>query len=156
MPTLLPCRRFTARVTRTQLGSFLLESLIAVFIVAIAILGLVGLISRSMQNVDDSKFRGEAAALGASLIGQMWVSDRTTATLQANFDSSGGGAQYTEFKNMVKQRLPNAGDPTVTIVAGSTPQASDVAVTITWRPPGENGLMPDHQYQTFATVGANN
>jgi type IV pilus assembly protein PilV len=58
-----------------QRGSFLLESLIAVLIVALGVLGLLGLLGRSMQSVDDNKYRGEAAYLANGLIGQMWVSD---------------------------------------------------------------------------------
>lgn len=138
---------------RALRGSFLLEALIAVFIIAMAILGLIGLMSRSMQNVDEAKYRGEAAALAATLIGNMWVSDRALAALQAKFESATAGPGYTEFKTLVLQRLPNATDPVVTIVGGATAQASDVTITMTWSPPGE---ATARQYQTFATVGANN
>ncbi len=41
----------------------MLEALIAILIVALGVLGIVGLYARSVQNVDDSKFRGEAALL---------------------------------------------------------------------------------------------
>ncbi len=54
-----------------QSGSFLLEALIAILIVALGVLGSVGLLARSMQDVDDAKFRGEAAYLANSIIDQM-------------------------------------------------------------------------------------
>jgi type IV pilus assembly protein PilV len=66
-----------------QSGSFLLEALIAILIVALGVLGSVGLLARSMQDVDDAKNRGEAAYLANMLIGRMWTSDRLTANLTA-------------------------------------------------------------------------
>ncbi len=69
-----------------QRGSFLLEALVAILIVAFGILGLLGLEARALQNVDDAQYRSEAVALANSYIGQMWVADQTT--LAANFDST--------------------------------------------------------------------
>jgi len=145
------CRsRRTADVV-FQRGSFLLEALIAVLIVALAILGIVGLMAWSIQNVDDSKYRGEAAALGTNFVGNMWIDDRTTGALKAKFESPGAG--FTEFQTLMSQRLPNAQPPVVTIVAGTMPNTSDVTVTMQWQPPGDAAM---HSYQVFATVGANN
>jgi Tfp pilus assembly protein PilV len=134
-----------------QRGYFLLEALIAVFIVALAILGLIGLMARSIQNVDESKFRGEAAALTSAFVGNMWIDDRTLASLQAKYKSPGAG--YVELQNLADQRLPNAAAPVVDIVAGQTPNSADVTVTLQWQPPGEHD---PHVYRTFATIGANN
>ncbi|MFO1412489.1 MAG: pilus assembly protein PilV [Burkholderiales bacterium] len=140
---------------RRQRGSFLLEALIAILIVALGVLGSVGLLARSMQQVDDSRNRGEAAYLASWLIGQMWVTNRDTATLDATYGSSTAGTGYTDFKTMVQQRLPNAGDPVVTVGAGpiaATTTNSLVTVTITWTPPGET---TPHQYNVTASIGAN-
>jgi type IV pilus assembly protein PilV len=142
---------------RRQAGSFLLEALIAILIVALGVLGSVGLLARSMQEVDDSRNRGEAAYLASWLIGQMWVSNRDTATLDANYGSATAGAGYTDFKSLVQQRLPSAGDPVVTIVAGpigTTTTNSLATITITWTPPGDAG-GPAHQYNVTASIGAN-
>jgi type IV pilus assembly protein PilV len=144
----------------TQQGSYLLEALIAILIVAIGVLGVVGLYVRSMQNVDDAKFRGEAALLVNTLIGQMWVSDTSFASLQAKFDSGGGGAEYTEFAAMVAQRMPNSVPPTVVVAAGPTLTSTDVLITVQWIHPGDNDpLLPAplkyRQYQVNATIGSN-
>ena len=136
---------------RFSRGSFLLEALVAVLIIAFAILGLVGLVSRSIQNVDENKFRGEAAALAASYIGQMWVDDRTPAALKAKYES--GGAGYLDLDTMVKDRLPGALAPTVTVAPGFTANSSNVTVTLQWKPPGDTAVR---QYEMFAVVGANN
>ncbi len=133
-----------------QRGSFLLEALIAILIIALAVLGLVGLLAHSMQNVDDAKFRGEAAFLANAYIGEMWVADKTT--LAAQFDSVSGGAQYAEFQAVVAQRLPNTNPPTVTVAAGVPPTSRNVRVTITWRPPGD---AETHQHDAIATIGTN-
>jgi type IV pilus assembly protein PilV len=144
----------------TQRGSYLLEALIAILIVAIGVLGVVGLYVRSMQNVDDAKFRGEAALLVNTLVGQMWVSDTSFASLQAKFDSGGAGAEYTEFAAMVAQRMPNSVPPTVVVAAGPTLTSTDVLITIQWIHPGDNDpLLPlplkYRQYQVNATIGSN-
>ena len=138
------------RTSSTQAGSFLLEALIAVLIVALGVLGILGLLARSMQNIDETKYRGEAAYLANAYIGEMWVADKTS--LAAHFSDSGGGAEYDEFKQYVAQRLPNALDPVVTIAAGPTDTSSMVQVTLQWRMPGSSDV---HQHIATATVGAN-
>jgi type IV pilus assembly protein PilV len=135
-----------------QRGSFLLEALISVLIVAFGVLGLIGLQARAIQNVDDAQYRGEASYLANALIGQMWVSNQ--ATLVADFDSGGAGIPYTEFKTWVGQRLPgaSANPPLVNITPGVTATSSDVRVTVYWLPPGE---ISRHKYDVEATIGTN-
>lgn len=153
-----------------QRGSFLMEALIAILIVALGVLGSVGLLARSMQDIDDAKFRGEAAYLANAYLGQMWVSDRLTTSLDANFGSTAAGANYTEFAAVVAQRLPGAGTcpPDVTIGAGpigapSPLTNSVVTITIRWFKPNE--VTPTapasctsplwHKFDLSATIGAN-
>ena len=153
--------RAVSRTRRpTQQGSYLLEALIAILIVAIGVLGVVGLYVRSMQNVDDAKFRGEAALLVNTLVGQMWVSDTSFASLQAKFDSGVGGPGFTEFAAMVAQRMPNSVPPTVVVAAGPTLTSTDVLITVQWIHPGDNdpllpALLKYRQYQVNATIGSN-
>ena len=140
------------RAARALRGSFLLEALIAILIIAFAVLGLVGLMARSMQNVDDAKFRGEAAYLASAYIGEMWIDDK--AALNANFDDSSGGVNYNAFKTLVAQRLPNAAAPapTVTITPGPTPLSRQVEIIISWQPPGDKER---HEHRASATIGVN-
>jgi type IV pilus assembly protein PilV len=141
-----------------QRGSFLLEALISVLIVALGLLGLIALQARAIQNVDDAQYRAEAAYLANALLGQMWIHDPTK--LVADFDAGGGGANYTEFKAWVDQRLPGANlpgnAPVVTVTQpGLTPQATDVRIRLFWQPPGEPAGSPAHQYEIVATVAGN-
>jgi len=171
MPLIVPMRRLRAR----ERGSFLMEALIAILIVALGVLGSVGLLARSMQDIDDAKFRGEAAYLANGYLGQMWVADRLTTSLDANFGSASAGANYAEFAAVVAQRLPNAGacPPRVTVAAGpiGAPNPltnSLVTITIYWFKPGDVTqavpACPDapalpstlwHKFDLSATIGAN-
>ena len=139
----------------SQQGSFMLEALIAILIVALGVLGIVGLYARSVQNVDDAKFRGEAALLVNTLMGQMWTTDTHLANLKARFDSGGGGAEYVEFAAMVAQRMPNSVAPVVTVTAGPTPTSSSVLVTIKWKHPGDTLDVAPRQYDVNAIIGSN-
>lgn len=140
----------------TQGGSFLLEALVAVLIVALGILGLVGLQARAIQHTDDSQYRSEAAFLANDLLGRMWTSNQ--ANLVVDFAAASGGVPYTDFKAWVFARLPGAsaiaGNPDVTVVPrfGDPTMGYDVVITIRWQPPGD--ALP-HRYQTGATVKLN-
>jgi type IV pilus assembly protein PilV len=133
-------------------GSFLLEALISVLIVAFGILGLIGLQARAIQNVDDSQYRGEAAYLANGLIGQMWVYDRTK--LVTDFTGPGSGPGFTEFKALINQRLPGAATtaPTVLITPGTSANNYNVVINVFWQPPGD----VQHKYQVSGTVAFNN
>jgi type IV pilus assembly protein PilV len=147
----------TKRSMCRQRGSFLLEALIAVLIVALGILGLIGLEAKSIQNVDDNQFRAEAVFMANTLVGQMWTSNQ--ATLAAQFDSTlaGPGTPYDEFKNFVQARLPQAAwtpAPLVVIAPRLPGTAVDATITVFWTPPGDL-VNTFHQYQSTATVGFN-
>ena len=146
-----------ARPRRARVrGSFLLEALVSVLIVALAVLGLMGLMARGMQDVDESKMRGEAALLASSYIGQMWVDDRTQATLQAKYGPA--GPEFNNLKTMIAQRLPN-GSAIVAVANGATLNTTEIELEIRWTPPSLNlatSPLPYHRYQAFATIGANN
>ena len=140
-----------------QGGSFLLEALISVLIVAFGILGLIGLQARAIQNVDDAQYRSEAAYVADALLGQMWVYDRTK--LIADFDSGGGGPVYAEFKAWVGQRLPGAitYPPIVTVTQPGVPTATSTTVymRIRWKAPSDPVADPPHFYEVDAILGSN-
>jgi type IV pilus assembly protein PilV len=145
---------FPRRPPARERGSFLLEALVAILIVAFGILGLVGLQARVLQQVDDAQFRSEAVFMTNTLIGQMWTSPY--ASLAADFSGPGAGARYTEFRDWVQQRLPGASgqDPTVVVTPNVGAPGTDVTITVFWKPPGE--ISPSfHQFQATATIGQN-
>lgn len=147
----------------TQRGVALLEALIAILIFSIGVLSIVALQAASVNLSADAKYRSEAGLLANQLIGQMWVADRTAATLQTNFQSAGSGvaagANYATWQTTVANTLPGisgvaANLPTVTVVPVVTTNATSSLVTITifWKPPSEPATNPAHQYVTIAQI----
>jgi type IV pilus assembly protein PilV len=146
----------TPTTSQRQRGSFLLEALVAVLIVALGVLGLVGLQARAMQDTDESQFRSEAAYLANDVISRMWTSNQTT--LEADFENNAtAGSPYDDFKTVVQRRLPGADlqDPDITVTPRGGPASFgyDVLVTIYWQPPSAAWR---HRYDTAATVRLNN
>jgi type IV pilus assembly protein PilV len=139
---------------RKQSGSMLLEGLIAILLFSVGILAVVGLQAASVKLVGDAQYRSDASLLANQLIGQMWASDRTPATLQTNF-SSPSGAQYTNWLNNVKADLPGVtgNEPVVAIAAPANPThapSSVVTVTIYWNAPNEPAKA--HKYTIVAEI----
>lgn len=129
----------------------LLEALIAILIFSMGILAVVGLQAASIRASGDAKYRSDASLLANRLIGQMWVSNRVPATLQANFQT--GGPSYVTWAAYVQSALPGvaANPPTVGVVpvAGPNATTSQVTITIFWKTPSGSDV---HRYQTMAQI----
>jgi len=144
-----------AKSAKQQTGSMLLEALIAILIFSMGILAVVGLLAASTKSANDAMYRTTASLLANDLIGQMWVSNRTTATLQTNFQGGSGtdGANYTVWKANVTAALPGVAggvnSPTVTFDAAVP---GKVTVGIFWKLPSEMASMPAHTYVTVAQI----
>jgi type IV pilus assembly protein PilV len=141
---------------RNHSGFMLLEVLIGILLFTIGALGISGLQAASIKAAAGSEYRSIAALQANDIIGRMWVSDRTFATLQANFSSS-NGTVYLDWLNTVQASgLPGVADspPTITFTTvagggGSSVSSSLATVTIYWHAPGETGL---HNYVTIAQL----
>jgi type IV pilus assembly protein PilV len=89
--------------------------------------------------------------LANQLIGTMWVTDRTAATLQNTFNT--GNAGYNAWTATVQATLPGVG-------GAGTPTAPDVAVdndgiatiTLRWLAPSEPANTAPHQYVAIAQI----
>lgn len=129
--------------TANQRGSMMLEALIAILIFSMGILAIVGMQAASVKQASDARYRIEANFLVNQVIGQMWVSNRTPAILQANYAT--GGPAYTAWLADVQATLPGASGanaPLITIVPvpGINPPntaTSQVTVQVFWVAPGE-------------------
>jgi type IV pilus assembly protein PilV len=147
-------------VRHAQQGAFLLEALIGILIFSLGILGIVGLQAQAIRFTNDSEYRAEAVYLANSLISQMWADKR--ASLKARYDSSLGGAGYTQFQTDVHTRMVGVSFPSEPIVKvdatdGSLPLAvtntsSVVQVSIVWLMPGDT---VQHNYTTTGVIGQN-
>lgn len=143
---------------KQQTGAMLLEALVSILIFSIGILAIIGLQAAAVSASTDAKYRTEASLLTNQLIGQMWVSDRTVAILQTNFQSGAGcgasgasGAAYTAWLADVSATLPGvaANPPTVCIAAGAT-AGNVVTITVFWQLPSSAGAA--HQYSTIVPI----
>lgn len=139
-----------SRKNVAQKGSIILESLIAILIFSIGILGLVGLQAAAINNVADAKYRTEASLLANQIIGQMWLDDKTTAILQQNYNGgtpgAANGGKYTPWATGVQRTLPGAADFPPTIVVDANNQAT---ITIRWKSPSES---TPHRHETIARI----
>lgn len=140
-------------VRAKQRGVSLLEALVAILIFSIGILALIALQATSIRQSADAKYRSEASLLASEIIGQMWVSDRTPLTLQANFQT--GGAGYNAWLPRVQATLPGlaasaavpASAPTVAVSASGV-----VRVDLFWRAPNEEATVPQHRHTVISQV----
>ena len=147
----------SARHLSRQRGSILLEALFGILIFSTGILALIGLQAASIKQVASGKYRSDASLLASRLIGQMWIADRTAATLLADF-SSPTGADFVTWRAGVQASLPGAATypPTVVItdIAGSTVQSThrQAVVTVYWKPPNESAAAAAHSYLLVAHI----
>jgi type IV pilus assembly protein PilV len=129
----MPRRRIAP--VRLQGGFTLIESLIAMVVFAVGILGLVGMQTVSSRVATDARFRTEAAAAADELLARMQSSNR--ATVAADFQTGG-----VQFRNWLVNRLqaPGSGLPAAnaTVVFGAIGgDPNTVRIVITWTPPSE-------------------
>ena len=144
-----------------QQGSFVLEALIAILLFAIGILAIIGLQSVSIRNTAGAKYRTDASLLANQIIGQMWIADKTNATLVANFCgpagtgtcTAAGTTLYPAWATTVANALPGVTAPGVTPVANAPTisiDANNVAtVTVYWQAPNDKS---SHLYSTSARI----
>lgn len=149
----------------------MIEVLIAILIFSVGILGIVGLQASAVTASTDAKYRSEASLLANKLIGQMWVSNRSLASLQTNFSGKvagvADGANYINWawgstgstsaptSGTVLNILPGAqtNPPIVSLVAaapGDPLSSTVVTITIFWQLPSETVL---HNYITTVEIG---
>ncbi len=163
---------------KQQSGVMLLEALIAILIFSLGILGVVGMQASAIAASRDAKYRSDASWLANELVGLMWSGTRDGASLQSNFQGSGGfvtsfaendparcsdhpasdGLVYCRwFNNQVANALPGAliNPPIVTVVPGNPaggllPQsASTVTIRVRWMAPNE---VVAHNYTLIVRV----
>lgn len=124
-----------ARRPRKQAGFTLLETLVAIVVFSIGLLGVVGLQARSIQFSVDGEDRNRAALMADGIVAAMWARDVATGSFTPT-DRSAFAASAT-------------GGPVGAAATISAPDANGVVeVRITWRPPSRPDTEPDSVYVT--------
>lgn len=96
----------------------MIETMIAILIFSMGVLGIVGLQAAMIKNTANSKYRIEASYIVQQRIGQMWADPSNLVN-------------YLEANTDISALLPS-GTRTVT-----QPVLGQFMVTVTWQVPGE-------------------
>ena len=113
---------------RAHRGVALLESLMAILIFSVGVLGLIGLQARAINFSVDSEDRNRAAMFASEIASNMWLNGSVTVTTPAFT------ALLASVNDPTTVGLPN-GVVTITPVAGTTNSAD---ITISWKPPSDS------------------
>jgi type IV pilus assembly protein PilV len=144
---------------RNQAGVMLLEVLIAILIFSIGVLAVVGMQAAAINNVNDSKYRSEAAFLTNRLLSQMWTDNGNLLAYQYN-GTGGVPAKLTNWVNDptvgVYSLLPSASTvPPIVVITNWSAAGAQVTITVRWLMPEEAAKTPQpppHNYTVVASV----
>lgn len=161
MPSTAPARR--------QRGITLIESLVALFVTALGILGILGIQMRTLADTQTSVRRAQAIRLIEDLGERMKVNPNALMHMNSyvssfnSFPAVGscaagcGPSQLATYdlavwKQSVRNSLP-LGDASIFIATGETNAANrrQLGVMISWRENERTGLTADDREQTDAT-----
>lgn len=134
----------------TQRGMSLIETLVAILLVSIGILGLLAFQGVAIANLSAAKYRTDASFLANQVIGALWANRQALEATPAQFTHRGSGgtgpgrcaptgtnATHPEITNWladVQNTLPGA-VATAQQVRVEAHQA--ITVTVCWRAPGD-------------------
>ena len=151
------------RTKSKQIGSVILEALIAILIFSLGILSLVGMQATAITTVSDAQYRSTAGFLADEMVGTIWATRQNSTTINqsdvmnANPDStfqcgpcsaaSNVGNAYTQawFSNEVSAELPNGAASIVMVTFNAS---SMVTVTVGWQSP-KDASPHRHVVSTF-------
>lgn len=126
---------------RQQRGATLVESMVAILIFCIGIIGNLGLMAQMTRAQGGAEWKSQASMLSAELVATMWA-DKETEQANYNTGACGGHGRCSEWQQKVSRSLPQ-GKGTVEALGGGL-----VKVAIEWTIPGE-GV---HSYAIQTTV----
>jgi type IV pilus assembly protein PilV len=122
----------TSRYSR---GSSLLEGILAILIFSVGLISILMLLTTTLTEVGNARYRSEASLLASSLIAEMWVGDRSLVSLSNRYGSD-DAQEYKNWRDLVASKLPGitatANKPVITIDS-----ARNVNINIYWQVPGD-------------------
>ena len=119
-----------------QRGSSLLEGLLAIILFSIGLLSLLILLSATLIESSNARYRIEASLLINDLVSHMWIGDHSLNGLKTRYADT-TSTDYQSWFTSVSNRLPGvsakANTPQITI-----DNARNVTVTLRWQVPGDS------------------
>ena len=119
-----------------QRGSSLLEGLLAILLFSIGLLSLLMLLSATLIESSNARYRIEASLLISDLVSHMWIGDHSLNGLKTRFADT-TSKDYQSWFTSVSNRLPGVSAklnaPQITI-----DNARNVTVNIRWQVPGDS------------------
>ena len=119
-----------------QRGSSLLEGLLAIVLFSIGLLSLLMLLSATLIESSNARYRIEASLLISDLVSHMWIGDHSLNGLKTRFADT-TSKDYQSWFTSVSRRLPGVSAqtnaPQITI-----DDARNVTVNIRWQVPGDS------------------
>lgn len=116
---------------RRQSGMAMLEALIAALLLAIGLLGVIGLQARSYGALADAGLRAEATIAAEELLGVMSTDQANLADYELEADAE-PGERLAAWVSQTRARIPDA-RIVVHIAAVSGTSRSQVDIAISWQ-----------------------
>ncbi|MBU3709276.1 MAG: type IV pilus modification PilV family protein [Burkholderiaceae bacterium] len=85
-------------------GSALIESLLAILVFSVGIVSLMSLLTATLRESDNARYRSEASLLATDLVSRMWSGDRSLQSLKQRFYPT--AAEYQDWLARVRSTLP--------------------------------------------------
>ena len=130
-----------------QSGGSLLEGLLAILLFSVGMLSLLMLLSATLVETGNARYRSEASLLASDLVAQMWTGDRSLTELRARFTNSESD-DYKNWLATVHARLPGTSG-TTNLPTISIDDQRQVKILMRWQAPGDGKT---HQLLTLATI----
>jgi type IV pilus assembly protein PilV len=142
-----PKPRVAINVPTAQSGGSLLEGLLAILIFSVGMLSLLMLLSASLVETGNARYRSEASLLASDLVAQMWTGDRSLTELRARFTEP-ESEDYRRWLAAVHSRLPGTSG-TTNLPTVSINDQRQVKIQMFWQAPGDGRV---HRLLTLATI----
>jgi type IV pilus assembly protein PilV len=118
----------SAMIARRQGGMALIESIVAAVLLAVGLLGAIGLQARSASALADAGMRAEATIAADKLLGMMAV-DLPNAGAYALAAGGSATTRLQPWYDETRGRIPNA---QITVVVTPATDRTRVEITIAW------------------------
>jgi type IV pilus assembly protein PilV len=125
-----------ANPVRDQRGSSLLEGLLAIVLFSIGLLSLLMLLSATLIESSNARYRIEASLLISDLVSHMWIGDHSLNGLKTRFADT-ESTDYQSWFTSVSNRLPGVSAKT-NVPLITIDDARNVTVNIRWQVPGDS------------------